>query len=573
MVPLDDASLAAWRERVAAGRAALGWPIDQHCLARRHARGVTLVFAAPLDQLFTATELNEWALCAAFAAREPAHWRAMLAAQRALPIDDAEAAAALEPSIVELYLEHPDLADAEALAWLRDHAAREAQPALRRLVDVATSRGLQCVVDDDLITLGAGSGARSYRRSELPPVAVVPWEQLASVPTVLVTGSNGKTTTVRLVAAILRANGAMVGYSSTDGVFIGGVEQVGGDYSGPAGARAVLRHPEVEAAVLETARGGILRRGLAVEAAEVALVTNVSADHFGEYGVDDLADLVAVKLTVARALRPGGALVLNADDPLLAVAEPPVAARRAWFALDADHPVLAAARTVGGTTCGLRRGHLMLGQAGVEHDLGTATTMPIAFGGHATHNVANLAAAAVVATELGIGADVIRIALQRFGADPADNLGRLMHFERDGVQVLLDYAHNVDGFARLQPVVEALRTRSGRRGRLALLLGHAGNRMDEDIAAVVAAALDLGPDLVVVKEISGKERGRAPGEVAELVRRTLQGLGVTGDAVAVELDEVVASHRALAWARSGDVVLLLVHGAEARTAVLESLQR
>jgi UDP-N-acetylmuramyl tripeptide synthase len=575
VVPLDDAALAAWRARIATGRAALGWPVAAPTAARRHRRGTTLAIAAPLDQLFAATEVNEWALCATFAERDPARWQAMLAAQRALPADDAEAAAAGDPTIVDLYLEDPGIDDAALLERLRRRAAQEARPALRRAVEAAGARGLAVVLDDELLTLGAGARSRSWPVGAPPDPAAVPWAQLASVPTALVTGSNGKTTTVRLIAAALRAHGLRTGLSSTDGVAVDGLTLVGGDYSGPAGARAVLRHPEVEAAVLETARGGILRRGLAVERADVAVVTNVSADHFGEYGIDDLVALVAVKLCVARALGAQGTLVLNVDDPRLAALAPAATgpAARAWSALDADGAALVAARARGEACCGVRRGRLLLWRGGAEHDLGPIAGMPIAFGGEAAHNVANLAAAALAAAALGVGPDTIARCWAGFGRDPADNLGRMMRFERDGVQVMVDYAHNVDGLAHLRPVVEALRGRRARRGRLALLLGHAGNRLDDDIRAVVDAALELRPDLVVVKEIAGMARGRAPGEVAALVRGAVLARGVAADAVVVELDEVAAAERALRWAAPGDAVLLLLHGAAARAEVIGRLRR
>ena len=151
----------------------------------------------------------------------------------------------------------------------------------------------------------------------LPFVADVPWSDLHDVPTALVTGSNGKTTTVRLIAACLRAAGHRPGYSCTDGLFIAGETVDSGDYSGPVGARTVLRERRVDAAVLETARGGILRRGLAVSRAKAAVVTNVSADHLGEYGIDDVGALADVKLTVASVVGATGLLVLNADDAML----------------------------------------------------------------------------------------------------------------------------------------------------------------------------------------------------------------------------------------------------------------
>ena len=202
-------------------------------------------------------------------------------------------------------------------------------------------------IDDDTLSIGEGRGSRAWPSGALPAPAAVPWAALQAIPKALVTGSNGKTTSVRLLAAALRAQGLHVGHSCTDGVFVDGVAIASGDWSGPAGARSVLRHPQVEAAVLETARGGILRRGLAVTRADVALVTKISADHFGEYGVHDLDDLAQVKLTVARAIDARGLLVLNADDAVLRCHAALLTCPLAWFARDDDHPVLQAQRAGG----------------------------------------------------------------------------------------------------------------------------------------------------------------------------------------------------------------------------------
>ena len=201
-------------------------------------------------------------------------------------------------------------------------AAREANPRLRALVDAAAARGLPWLADDDVLTLGAGAGSHSWPLAELPDPAAVDWQALRRRPTALVTGTNGKTTVVRLLAACADATGRATGYCCTDGVFVAGQALGTGDYSGPAGARRVLRDARVEAAVLETARGGILRRGLAVARADVAVITSIAADHFGEFGVHDLDALVDVKLAVARALDAGGLLVANADDAVLARTAP-----------------------------------------------------------------------------------------------------------------------------------------------------------------------------------------------------------------------------------------------------------
>ncbi len=307
--------------------------------------------------MFTATEVNEWALCAALHDRDPGHWCGLRDALRA-------AAEATDPNPTSLL--PPEIDEPAALARFERIAAAEARPALQALVAGAVSRGLPWLLDDETLSLGSGVGGRSFPLTDLPQTGDVPWSELRAAPTALVTGSNGKTTTVRLVAACLRAQGWRPGYCCTDGVFVDGAAVETGDYSGPAGARRVLRDERVEAAVLETARGGILRRGLAVTRADAAVVTNVSADHFGEYGIHDLEALADVKLTVGAVVRPGGVLVLNADDPMLRAKAPGLERRfgrcpdLAWFAADADDPFLVGHRAAGGATCGVRAGRLRL---------------------------------------------------------------------------------------------------------------------------------------------------------------------------------------------------------------------
>jgi UDP-N-acetylmuramyl tripeptide synthase len=557
-VPVDAALETAWRARIAEAATALGWPSPRLAL-RRHAAGAELAVAAPHQRLFTTVEANEWALCAALVDLGRADAAALDAALAQAAEDNPLPGALAGPAL-------PVVAPEAALARLVGLAAREPEPRLEALLAAAAARGVPWLLDDEQLTLGHGARGRSHSLDSLPTPDRVAWERLGPIPLALVTGSNGKTTTVRLIAAALDAAGLVSGHSCTDGVSVGGRALGSGDYSGPQGARRVLRDARCGAAVLETARGGMLRRGLAVGRADCAVVTNVSADHFGEYGVHDLADLADAKLTVARVLPPHGLLVLPADDPLLHARGAALAAegqRIGWSAA-----TLAAARAAGGVAaCGVHDGRLVLEQEGVAHDLGAADAFPIAAGGLARFNLANLAAAALAAAALGVAPPTIAAAFARFGADPDDNRGRLMRFARGGATVIVDYAHNADGLARLAPVVAAARG----AGRLALLLGHAGNRRDEDIAGVVGAALALRPDLVVVKEIAGMARGRDPGALAALIVRTLGSLGHPAAATVVELDELAAARRALAWAQPGDVVLLLVHGAAARDALLAEL--
>ena len=565
----SDALLAGWRSRLGRAVAHLGWPRDLAVVARRHRTGASLALAAPADQLYTATEVNEWALCASACALDAGRWQDVESALVEAALEQASAAGEIVPPVLE------ERAALERLARL---ARRERSDAWRALLDAARSRGLATVADDDGVTVGTGARGRTWPLDALPSGDDVPWHALGNVPLAAVTGSNGKTTTVRLVAACLRASGRLDGLCCTDGVFVGGELVASGDYSGPAGARRVLRDARVGGAVLEAARGGLLRRGLAVDRAGVAVVTNLSDDHVGEYGIDDLDGLADAKLTVAwLVVRGGGLLVLNADDPTLERKATTLHARfgasprLAWFALDDAHPRLVRHRADRGTTCGVHAGRLRLVLGGRQaHDLGDVAAMPLTLDGHAGYNVANLAAAALAAVELGVAAAVLRDVFAGFGRDASDNVGRLMRFERAGAVVLVDYAHNPDGLRGVLGVAQALRARRG--GRLITLLGHAGNRRDEDLAEVARVTAGFAPDLVVVKEDEDHLRGRAAGEVPERLRASLLASGLPRASACVCGSELEAVRHALAASRPGDVVVLLVHSARARAEVLALLQ-
>lgn len=536
----DDHQLQVWRERVVSTCAELGWPSAAIC-ARRHAGGAALAFAAPLDQLFTATEVNEWAW--QLACDRPAGFHA--------------------PG-------HPDIHDEAAwLSGLRAMARAEAQPALMALIAAAESRGLPAYSDDDIFSIGEGEGSRCWPPESLPAPDAVEWSGLRGVAKALVSGSNGKTTTVRLLSALCRAHGWRTGHTCTDGLFVDGVSVLAGDYAGPTGARTMLRRPEVQAAVLETARGGLLRRGLAVRRANVAVVTNISADHYGEYGIHNLDDLADAKLVLAHAIGPSGVLVLNADDAMLVRKSERLSCPLAWFALDHEHPLLVSHRARGGRTCGVRDGIMLLSRGDDSQRLGRVADMPLSLSALAAYNIGNLAAAALAADALGIAATTIATLFARFGASNADNPGRLQRWLLPALQVFMDYAHNPDGLRGFLQLTQSARG----AGRMALVLGQAGNRADDDIRALANVAAEFRPDLVILKDIGGFMRGRQPGEVPAILRDQLLRCGLPAAAIRDCQGEVDAARVALAWANAGDVLALPIHGLAARAEVSALLDR
>ena len=216
----------------------------------------------------------------------------------------------------------------------------------------------------------------------------------------------------------------------------------------------------------------------------------------------------------------------------------------------------------------MRDGRLTLRHGGADYDLGAIAAMPLSVEGSATYNVANLAGAAIAAAALGVPAADITAVFAAFGANVSDNFGRMMRFERDGVRILVDYAHNPEGLRGLLRVAEYLR---GGSGRLGLLLGHAGNRQDAEIEALALAAAEFHPSLIVIKENEAHLRGRAPGEIPRVIHAALRGAGLPESSLPMRTSELEAVRCALEWARPGDVLALPVHSAAARGAVLTLL--
>jgi cyanophycin synthetase len=541
MAASDTVAVQAWAARVRAMAAALGWADPLPVISRRSS-GTILSFKAPRDALLTATDVNEWA------------WE--------------RAAAQAGESSFDLAQDLGEDAAEEFIA----RAETERVPQLAALRAAAASRRLPVFEDDAAISIGAGTGSRCWPRTQLPEASSVPWSELSDVPTTIVTGSNGKTTTVRLIAAMEAAHGLIPGYCCTEGVFVGGSPVALGDYSGPDGARVVLRNQRVQAAVLETARGGILRRGLAVQRADVAVITNVRADHFGEYGIDSAEDLAETKLAVAHTVGQGGTLVLNADDAtLIAAAKRSAhcsAIRLALFAADDAHPALKELRGRGGSTCAVRDGVLVLHHQARDEALGEIAKLPLTLNGVASYNIANLAAAALAGCALALPMECIAGTVRRFGSDPKDNPGRLECWRHRGAVVLIDYAHNPDALAQLLRTARALHPK-----RLLLLLGQAGNRGDDAIDELSRTAAAFAPDRVMIKELALMLRGRAPGEVPALIKTALLAGGVPADRIHEQPDEERAALELLGAAGPGDVVVLPIHTRQVRENLWAVLQR
>ena len=330
--------------------------------------------------------------------------------------------------------------------------------------------------------------------------------------------------------------------------------QEAGDWTGGEATRKVLRDPRVTAAVLETARGGLLRRGVALTTADVAVVTNISDDHLGERGVYTVAAMADAKLSVRHGVRPGGWLVLNAANAPLREAADRLDLTHgphalAWFAVDARDLVGRA-----GPQAWVADGAIRVRVAGEESEVARLADVPLTYGGAAPHNVQNALAAVLAGRAMGLSDAQLREGLAHFGATVADNPGRANRFHLNGATILVDFAHNPDGVRQIAALVHDWPARSR-----TLLIGQAGDRSDELMHAFVTASLTLRPDRVVLKDTDHYLRGRQKGEIPEVLHRYYTQEGVAEAAIATTADEPTGIVATLLDALPGHLLILLIH--------------
>jgi UDP-N-acetylmuramyl tripeptide synthase len=373
-----------------------------------------------------------------------------------------------------------------------------------------------------------------------------------------VTGTNGKTTVVRMLASILTAGGHTTAVTTTDYVSVAGEVIETGDCTGPQSARRAVRHPSTTAAALEVARGGLLRRGLALPRAPAVAVTNVSADHLGEWGVNTVAELADVKFSVHLALGNGGLLVTSAEDALCtaraAALLPTLASRGAGVGLTAltpDHPAL---REHAGPAASISSRHIALRRESGEDwsELIPVDDVPATFGGRASYNVRNALMAALVARALGVEDAAIAAGLAAFRGDPGDNPGRGNVFDLGrGARALVDFAHNAHAMDALGALAWALPAR-----RRLVMLSQPGDRRDSEIAAFARAAARLGADRYVVTDLPDYLRGRERGALPALLRRSLMEAGVASGSIEEADDPAAGVNAALEWVGPEDLLVL-----------------
>lgn len=375
------------------------------------------------------------------------------------------------------------------------------------------------------------------------------------VPVVAVTGTNGKTTTSRMIAHIARGHGLLVGWSNTDGIYIDGELVEGGDYSGPSGAGRVLAHPQVQFAVTETARGGILLKGIGLTRNDVSVVTNVTADHLGLQGIDTVDQLAEVKSVVPRITRKEGWAVLNGDDPRVAAMQSIIKAQPWVFSRDPDSPAIRDVLNAGGRATTLIDGWITVLRPGADPlPVVELVDVPMTLAGLSRFNIENALAAASAALAIDIPLQTVVSGLTSFLPDAEHNPGRMNFFSLPGdITVVMDLAHNEAGLEALLEIMGGVR-RDG--SQLLLGLGAVGDRTDELIDALGEIGAK-GSDVVAIAHKDRYLRGRSVAEIDELLRAGAARVGVTD--IATYDTEIDCLAGLVEQAQAGDVVGLMCH--------------
>ena len=513
-----DQVIPVWRQQARRVLDAIGWK-QEKIIDRRFETGANLAVSSPMDQLYTA----------------------MFACQTAWHFTAAQLLHAV-PNNFDIMIDD-----------LIKVSQREANPALMALISAANSHGIDVLCDDDELSLGHGIGSQTWSVFDLPQPEDVNWTNLHDVPVALITGTNGKTTSTRLCSAIGTAADLTAGITSTEFVRVGDDILDYGDYSGPGGARMLLRDKRLEVAFLEVARGGILRRGLPLRQARAALVTNVAADHLGQYGVNTVEELAVAKFAVHRTLASGGILVLNADDDYVVDEARRTQANLCWFSLDPAHGLITDAKNKGLTCAWLEEDHLVYFDGNRACSIVKVQDIPITMGGAADYNIRNALGALCLAKAMGIDDDAIATGLCGFNNDAKDNPGRCNEFSVNGARVFVDFAHNPHSISAVTNAMASIPAK-----RRFVMISHAGDRSNRDILDATQSALTLKPDVLMAAELPQYLRGRELGDTTQLTHQQAKQQGMLAHQLMLADGPAAGAQKILDQLQPGDLALLLV---------------
>ena len=375
-------------------------------------------------------------------------------------------------------------------------------------------------VDGVIVEVNAAPGFRMHAspsiglpRNIAAPVLemLFPKNTPSRIPIIAITGTNGKTTTTRLTAHIYQQTGQVVGYTTTDGIYINGYLVEKGDNTGPYSAGVILKDPTVEVAVLESARGGILRSGLAFDSCDIGIVLNVAADHLGIGDIETIEQMAQVKSVVPETVRPGGYAILNADDPLVASMAERVKSKVAYFSMKPNNPIIKEHIRRNGLAAIYENGYLAILEGKWTLRIEKAVNLPVTMKGMAPFMIANALAACLAAFAQGVDIELIRRGVRSFKPSADQTPGRMNLFDLGKYHVLVDYAHNPHGYKAVGDFVRNW------QGNKIGVVGGPGDRRDEDLILLGSISAQIF-DRIIIKE-DDDTRGRERGEVADLIAK------------------------------------------------------
>jgi cyanophycin synthetase len=381
------------------------------------------------------------------------------------------------------------------------------------------------------------------------------------IPIFSITGTNGKTTTTRLIAHVLRNSGKTVGFTTTDGTYIGNNQILSGDNTGPVSAQLVLRDPTVDVAVLETARGGIIRAGLGFDYCDVGVVTNIAADHLGLKDVNTLEDLARVKSVVPRSVGKKGYAVLNAEDQLVYEMKELVDGNLVYFSMDENHPNIQRQARRGRVSCVYENGYITILKGKWKVRIEKAINIPLTYGGKAEFMIQNVLAATLACFVHGVSLEDIRVGLTTFNPSVAQTPGRLNLLEINDFTVMLDFAHNPAGFSGLQAFINKLNYKH----KTAILSG-VGDRRDEDIKEMGKLAGQTFDKIIIRR--GDYLRGRTEKEVLSLLEKGIKS-SKKNPTVEIIKESKDAIYHAFKKAKKGELVAILADSVDKDIAIVK----
>jgi cyanophycin synthetase len=369
------------------------------------------------------------------------------------------------------------------------------------------------------------------------------------IPIIAVTGTNGKTTTTRLLAHIVKNVGYRVGFTTSDGIYVQNHMLEKGDTTGPMSAEFILKDPTVEFAILETARGGILRAGLGFSRCDIGIVTNIKEDHLGLSDIETIEDLARVKSVVAKSVKKDGWAVLNAEDESCVKIANELDCRVAYFSLDENNPVIKAQCKAGGISAVYENGFVTIKKGDWKIRIEKVTTIPLTFGGKARFMISNVLAATLAAYLSGFKTESIRWSLETFIPSPALTPGRMNIFNFNQFRVMIDFAHNPAGYSAIEEFLTSIDSPK----KIGIISG-VGDRRDEDITECGRIAGRMFDHIIIRQE--KHLRGRTEENINELI---LNGISTSGKKVTYEIipKEIEAIKHSISIAEQGTFIVAL----------------